>query len=260
VSAKRSQLHAANLAHMPRYLFEQTLAVKSTLQVTRECGQRPAKTHAVVPPLAPPQYQLNFESSRGAYGLNASTEKLLRKLDKYQDGLGELRMAYQEKIAGLGRDNWRHRPAVKDMAGALWNKLTDDEDTGISVKVRDQFLSEVERAYNLGQRLTEIHPLKPAPDPAFPAAVDDDLIACLYKYLLSNTKELYHKHTLLEIQLDRVPHNTRGGLIWCFRNLAHETQYEYARDRMRDWQRLNANTQHAFQECLADAYIEGKRR
>ena len=265
VSAKRSQLHASNLAHMPRYLFEQQLDIKSTPQGTpievpltadKPCDVRwkvnfksnylahsyanqSSTTQALLMALdvttdarllhirkqyqeqesaatsrndqerlehnmaidmyheivriskgriedpervtgefvayfkllygngqrlivnkaaltVPTRYVLNFPSRDSEITLNSTTRALLRKLDKYEDALGPLRMKHQKIIGGIERHLSRYYIAVKAMAKDLWDSVTLDGGAFSTMKVRDQFLAEVEYSWSLGQRLTEI--------------------------------------------------------------------------------------------------------
>lgn len=155
VSAKRSQLHAANLAHMPRYLFEQQLDVKATPQGTPKLT--PYDVRLIVDDVAvtTPKYVLNFVSNYSA-DLNATTCALLRKLDKYEDGLGALRMKHQKIIEGFEKPLSSYMLAVKGMAKALWVSVASRGAACNSMKVRDQFLAEVEYSWAIGQRLTDI--------------------------------------------------------------------------------------------------------
>lgn len=223
------------------------------------------------PAVTTSKFVLNFTSVNGASTLNRTTQMLLRKLDKYEGGLGKVRMDHERYIAHFTRGIEPYKNAIRCMANALWNQLPMDPDTRSLSKVMEQFLTTVEHLYAEGQRLTEITVSEPtvtqiirdaikAQDKQLPS-VDDDLAGCLYNYLGTSSKELYHEQSLLEGHFDREFRGlTREGLIGRYRNLAGKIIEAYKKDKMYDWQKISFDTLRQLQERLTDAYLAGKRR
>jgi hypothetical protein len=142
------------------------------------------------------------------------------------------------------------------MAVDLWNCVSAGEDREMPLKVRDQFLGQVEYLYALGQRLDEV--VKPLP--AVKAGLHD-LADCLYDYLHTSSKELYHDQVRLEEDLDgyQVDHN-RKDLINLYRSFAYRVGDAYIKSEMYDYRRIDITTILKLQERLADAYLAGDRR
>jgi hypothetical protein len=258
VSAKRSQLHAANLAHMPRYLFEQKLNTACD-----ETGlHKPWQAKPVPVPLVPPstpKYQLNFTSTYGAASLNNTTLALLRKLDKYEGALGKLRMDHQRTIACLDKQSTYYQMAVKSMALGLWNYVSAGEDREMSMKVRDQFLGQVEYLYGWGQRLTEVPAVQPPKAARYRDYADD-----VYDYILTGSNELYGRQRLLEANLDaklaQYKLETRPYVISAFRDFARDACDFYIIDKMPNCNALTTGHVYTLQTILVDAYLAGDRR
>ena len=156
VSAKRSQLHAANMAHMPRYLFEQTLDVQSTPQGT------PVRTFMKAPEQAKPcevSWKVNFKSnylSQSYAKLASTTQALLMALDVTTDAhLLKMRQDYQRLIDSRAtspndQDRLMYGLAVDtyhQIVRVSKGRIEDPE------RVTGQFVDYFKLLYGNGQRL-----------------------------------------------------------------------------------------------------------
>ena len=282
VSAKRSQLHAANLAHMPRYLFEQQLDVRvdSTSMASGLCvlgvdAPKPVRSYMKAPeqakpcdvrwkvnfkvdepaikPVTVPKYKLTLRSRdwKSHYDIMEDTQEVFRILEF---GIPEV---YQRWFS-LCESVHKGTITVESMAYTMWDTVVQQHELRElkrNMLVRNDFVARFKYLYVIGTQRIVIDETAQLP------AVDDDLVGCLYNYLGTSSKTLYHEQSLLENWLDQEKSVlTRDGVIGRFRRLTALVTDAYAKDRMYDWEKINAKTQRALQERLADAYLEGKRR
>jgi hypothetical protein len=161
VSAKRSQLHAANLAHTPRYLFEQTLDVKATPQGLPYSKEVDA-------------WKVNFKSNHLAQTyskLESTTQALLMALDVTTDSrLITMRQDYQKIIDADGKSLSEQKRILHNLAIDMYHEIvratkSSHED---SSRITGQFVQHFELLYGSGQRLVKIQPgvLANAPAPS----------------------------------------------------------------------------------------------
>jgi len=162
VSAKRSQLHAANLAHMPRYLFEQDL--------------RPAcdETGLHKPWQAKPcdvRWKVNFKSNHLpiTYSeLQSTTQALLMALDVTTDSrLIAMRQDYQTMIDEDGKSMSEQTRILHNLAIDMYHEIvratkSNHEDCS---RITGQFIHHFKLLYGSGQRLVKIQDKVPANEP-----------------------------------------------------------------------------------------------
>jgi hypothetical protein len=135
---------------MPRYLFEQTLA----LNKHNEVGKVAVK------------YVLNFPSTNSTLAFNSTTKELLRRLDKYEGDLGRLRVDHEKSIAQYVPGSVSYYHALNSMAEVLFSRLTVKDTLTYSGKVENQFVYVVTMLYEDGQRLKEVQVPVPVTVPA----------------------------------------------------------------------------------------------
>lgn len=198
VSAKRSQLHAANMAHMPRYLFEQTLDVRTTLQglPTRSVMKTPcAETilTADMSKLAPceKRYKVNYLSNfqlPGAYTkLHAITKELLFELDVTTDvRLCKLRLTYQKHLSDPTVASIDIPRIKENFAIDMWYEFLrvtgrhpGDIHKRAAVDIHGEFVAYFKVLFDKGQRLVD-EEVAPQPKPTIAA-----------KYVLNHTSSYY---------------------------------------------------------------------
>lgn len=271
VSAKRTQLHAANLAHMPRYLFDQQLDVRADAtglpKPVRSFMKAPETITAqftvaamnVVPyatptaPTVPRTYKPNMRSRdwNGHYDLNATTKTLYGHIETAPELL--------EQWFNLQQCIEQRTTTVESVAYTLWDSGTSKDGllhARTLTKVRDQFVARFVYLYKHEQRVCDLTGMT-EPEKPKPLTAEASLVDCLYNYLVTNTKELSQKRTLLESELSKPTCTTKANLAERFRDLAIATARAYENERMYDWKRINANTVYELQERLADEFLLG---
>lgn len=240
------------------YVVSDMRTIEQCLVTLYKAGQRVRYVTETAPPaVTAPKYRINFSSINAASTLNQTTQNLLRKLDKYEGSLGELRFQHEQAIASV-TDDANRQHYVMNMSAALWGRLSMADETRSLTKIRDQFLATVEHCYFEGQRLI------PNTGKTPPEVIGiDGLTGCLYQYLTTSSQELYHEQVALEELLDNaraVIDTTRDELVLRFRDLADMTMNAYYKDKMPSYSRLNQSNKLELQRYLANQYLSGVRR
>jgi hypothetical protein len=187
VSAKRSQLHAANLAHMPRYLFEQQLDVRvdSTGMASGPCvlgvdAPKPVRSFMKAPEsmsrhviqgsasdamaiaasklLCDVRWKVNFKSSYLAVAyskLEPTVQALFMALDTTTDPkLLRMREEYQQGMAKLPSEQERLQG---NLAIDMWHEIvrvTNSTDADGEIhRFMGQFVAHFKLLHGNGQRL-----------------------------------------------------------------------------------------------------------
>ena len=229
-------------------------------------GQRLVEVQVPVPVTVPavksvrlPTYKLTLKSRNwhGHYELLQETQEAFRVLES---GIPEVYQRWFNLFDGVAK---RHI-TVDSMAYTMWDTVVKQHEVRElkgDMTVRQDFVARFKYLYGAGggQRLVIEETPTETTRTQLPS-VDDDLVGCLYNYLMTSSKELYHKHALLESELGMLTLATREGLLGRFRNLACATTDAYAKDCMYDWKRMNTHTLRMLQERLTDAYLAGTRR
>jgi len=141
VSAKRSQLHAANLAHMPRYLFEQTLDVRAAVKVQEVPPRVPVSTDITY------IYNRRCHEYQGYYALNSATQNMLQALETTKvKAAWARRLELQNRLTDPAL--WS---ACRTMASDLWYVAEDISEIKINEGVREQFITFLTKIIGEGQ-------------------------------------------------------------------------------------------------------------
>ena len=216
-------------------------------------GQRLIVDEPAIKPVTVPKYKLTLRSRdwKSHYDIMEDTQEVFRILEF---GIPEV---YQRWFS-LCESVHKGTITVESMAYTMWDTVVQQHELRElkrNMLVRNDFVARFKYLYVIGTQRIVIDETAQLP------AVDDDLAGCLYNYSGTSSKTLYHEQALLEDSLDQEkPVLTRDGIIGRFRRLTALITDAYAKDRMYDWEKINAKTQRALQERLADAYLEGKRR
>lgn len=246
VSTKRAQLHAANMARMPRYLFEQTLDVRATtpnpcLHVeVSSTSERPA-THMV--------------SSRscyypGYYQLKPSVQTMVQHLDNTKDvEITRVRLHYQELLDTVtltARDL-----ALTNAAAALYDdlmRLSGGAYTGAGVK--QSFIAFVADCMRAGQKLVPVKTTE--------TIQLDDASLCVVQYVETVHLGLAAEKSLLERDLDRYRY-TSAQIRDKFRIFVNKACNEYYSARRPATERVNAQTMSNLIDYYRQHYNLGHR-
>lgn len=145
VSAKRSQLHAANLAHMPRYLFEQQLDLRPNPMKEVACATQMGPKSCV--------NKLPHEYS-GYFELSSSVQSMLNILAHTEDSkILTLRKHYERQLDGYVIVYGDHKRVAYNAAIDLWFELKRLTHAQLGDDIRQQFEHFQARILLEGQRL-----------------------------------------------------------------------------------------------------------
>lgn len=246
VSTKRAQLHTANMAHMPRYLFEQTLDVRVE-------KHNPCLDVAVSSiPERPATYMVSSRSCYypGYYQLKPSVQTVVQHLDNTKDvEITRVRLHHQALLATVpltARDL-----ALTNAAADLYDdlmRLSGGAYTGAGVKL--SFINFVADCMRAGQKLVPVKTTE--------TVQLDALSMRVVQYVETVHLGLNAEKSLLERDLDKNRY-TSAQIREKFRVFVNKACNEYYSARLPASERVNAQTMANLIDYYRQHYNLGHR-